>query len=429
MPKSVETQVVAAVIVTAFLVAGAAAGIVWIARGRAVSSERVADTITDSVARGTNPQSLLDVFAAAGTIRSATLYDRAGNTIARSGAATPSAALVCRSLADGGSLCIEPAAENKVAVIPAFAIAAIAIGAIVAAIATATIRARLRSVREAIDDATRDPACSARINAPAGELAPLAASINRLFDQMQNRDVTLRRRGAELEAANKELEAFAYAVSHDLRAPLGSIMGFAQALAEDQGEQLDDGGRESIFWIRESANQMSHLIEGLLQMARFSSAEMRRGEVDLAEIARAIATSLQRGEPSRNVVFAIPDTLRANGDERLLRALLENLMANAWKFTSKRDEATIEVGVRDDNGYPAFFVRDNGAGFDPAHAAKMFRPFQRLHSDKEFSGTGIGLATVQKIVQRHGGRAWAEGEPQRGATIYFTTGSPHEAYA
>jgi light-regulated signal transduction histidine kinase (bacteriophytochrome) len=253
--------------------------------------------------------------------------------------------------------------------------------------------------------------------------------VSQLLEQVQNRDIMLRRRTLEVETANRDLESFASAVSHDLRAPLGSISGFAQALDEDYGASLDPGAREYLFWIRESARQMSSLIDGLLQMSRLARTEMKRSEVDLSAIARDIAASLQRGEPERDVAFTIPEGVTANGDERLLRAVLENLIGNAWKFTSKRRNARIELGVRYDEGHPAFYVRDNGAGFDPTHSAKMFRPFQRLHSDKEFGGTGIGLATVQKIVQRHGGKAWAEGEPDRGATVYFTTGTAHETYA
>jgi len=419
--RSVETQTVFAVVVASILVALLAGALIW--RGEtARSGDEVADAIAGSLDHGSDANALLSTFAAAGTIRSATLYDRNGTAIAHAGAAAPIAALVCRSLANGGSLCIEPPAAQRAALqrrIATIAVGSILIGLLAGLLASAAVRARLRNVRARIDDAMRDPDYARRIAAQHGALRPLAESVNQLFDQVQTRDVTLRRRTLEVESANKDLEAFAYAVSHDLRAPLGSIVGFAQAL-EENSEDLDDAGRECIFWIRESARQMGQLIEGLMQMARFASAEVNRGEVDLSEIARGIAAALQRADPDRHVVFDIPDHLVANGDERLLRALLENLMGNAWKFTSKRPDARIEIGVRHDDGLPAFFVRDNGAGFDPAHAAKMFRPFQRLHSDKEFAGTGIGLATVQKIVQRHGGRAWAEGEPQRGATIYFT---------
>lgn len=227
----------------------------------------------------------------------------------------------------------------------------------------------------------------------------------------------MRRRIAELEAANRELESFAHSVSHDLSAPLGSIVGFTQALEMDYAGRLDEPAREYFGWIREGCRQLRERIDGLLQISRVAKHEMQRESVDLSSIARAIAASLQQSAPQRPVRFEIRDGVRANGDERLLRAVLENLMANAWKFTRKRDEARIEFGA----AAGAYYVRDNGAGFDPAHAAKMFRPFQRLHSTRDFEGAGIGLATVQKIVERHGGRAWAEGEVEKGATIYFTT--------
>jgi light-regulated signal transduction histidine kinase (bacteriophytochrome) len=297
-----------------------------------------------------------------------------------------------------------------------------------AAIAVRSMRKRIRAMRATIDQAIRDQTYTTRIAPQPGELGPFADALNQLLDQMQTRDATLRRRTNELEGANKDLEAFASAVSHDLRAPLGSIAGFAQALDEDCRDRLDDVGKECVHWIRQSADQMSLLIEGLLQMARLSRVEMQRSDVDLSSMAGRIAATLQHTHPDRVVDFRIETGIVAYGDETLLAAVLENLINNAWKFTSKRPHARIEIGVQQDGGPPAFFVRDNGAGFDPQHAAKMFRPFQRLHSEREFTGTGIGLATVQKIVQRHGGRAWAEGEPEKGATIYFTTGS-HEAVA
>lgn len=306
------------------------------------------------------------------------------------------------------------------------AIALVAV-AILAAITVRVIRERLRAIRATIDQTIRDQTYTARIAPQRGELGPFAEALNQLLEQMQTRDTSLRLRTNELEAANKDLESFASAVSHDLRAPLGSIAGFAQALDEDYREGLDDVGQECVSWIRQSADQMSLLIEGLLQMARLSRIDVQRSEVDLTSMAERIAATLQRTHPDRAVDFHIAQGIVASGDEKLLAAVLENLINNAWKFTSKREHARIEIGVKQDGGPPAYYVRDNGAGFDPQHAAKMFRPFQRLHSEKEFGGTGIGLATVQKIVQRHGGRTWAEGEPERGATVYFTTGSQEPA--
>lgn len=271
----------------------------------------------------------------------------------------------------------------------------------------------IRAMCATIDQAIQDETYSTRIPPQAGELGPLADALNRLLEQVRTRDA--------------DLESFASAVSHDLRAPVGSIAGFAQALDEDYRDKLDEVGRECVGWIRQSADQMSLLIEGLAQMARLSRMEVQRSDVDLSSMAKRIAATLQRTHPDRSVDFRIPLGIVACGDEKLLAAVLENLINNAWKFTSKRANAMIELGVKEDGGPPAYFVRDNGAGFDPQHAAKMFRPFQRLHSEKEFGGTGIGLATVQKIVQRHGGRTWAEGAPEQGATVYFTTGSQEAA--
>jgi signal transduction histidine kinase len=280
------------------------------------------------------------------------------------------------------------------------------------------ITAPLRRMADVLGRAAHENAYSVRVE-PAGVDARLSASINELLTQMQQRDVELRRRSTELEAVNKDLEAFAYSVSHDLRAPLGSIDGFVQALEMDYSEVFDDTAREYFGWIREGCRQMRDLIDGLLQMTRLTRAEVQREQVDLSSIAASVAESLKQSNPTRSVRFDIRSGVRTVGDERLLRAVLENLMSNAWKFTRNRAEACIEFG----QSGGAYYVRDNGAGFDPSHAAKMFRPFQRLHSMREFEGTGIGLATVQKIVERHGGRVWAEGEVEKGATIYFTTGA------
>jgi signal transduction histidine kinase len=405
---ALERTIAAAIILTALATALIAiAGARWPplpGHARSQPGSATADALAAAIGRGSAPAPLLDTFAAAGAIRAATVYDRGGSVIASNGAPSRNVELICRSLPNGASLCIEPVetSTSLVTALPTL-VAALIAGVIIASIVTSIARGRLRAMRAAFEVEMRE--------------------------ELQSRDAILRRRTAEVEAANRDLESFASAVSHDLRAPLGSISGFAQALDEDFGVSLEAGARECVFWIRESAKQMSGLIEGLLQMSRFTHVDMTRTDVDLSSIARGIAISLQRNDASRDVAFEIPEGVTANGDERLLRALLENLLGNAWKFTSKKAGARIELGVRYDDGQPSFYVRDNGAGFDPAHAAKMFRPFQRLHSEKEFGGTGIGLATVQKIVQRHGGRAWAEGEPDRGATVYFTTGAPHEINA
>ena len=227
-------------------------------------------------------------------------------------------------------------------------------------------------------------------------------------------------RTRDLASANQELEAFSYSVAHDLRAPLRSIDGFSQALLEDYADKVDAEGRKYLQQVRESAQEMARLIDDLLMLSRVTRSELRRAQVDLTAIARSVLVRLQRNEPERTVELIISDGLIADADARLLGVLLENLLGNAWKFTSKRPVARIEVGARQEDGRPVYFVRDDGAGFDMAYAEKLFGVFQRLHSDAEFEGTGIGLATVQRIVRRHSGRVWAEGEVGRGATVYFT---------
>jgi PAS domain S-box-containing protein len=228
-------------------------------------------------------------------------------------------------------------------------------------------------------------------------------------------------RTAQLEATNHELETFSYSVSHDLRAPLRGIDGFSQALLEDYAEQLDAEGQEYLHRIRSATQRMAELIDALLALSRLTRTELQRDTVDLSHMARAIAADLQQQAPDRHVEWSLADDLMAYGDARLLRVALENLLGNAWKFTANTPAAHIAFGksVQDD-GTEAFFVADNGAGFDMAYADKLFGAFQRLHRANEFPGTGIGLATVQRIIHRHGGRVWAQGRVNEGATIYFT---------
>ena len=229
----------------------------------------------------------------------------------------------------------------------------------------------------------------------------------------------VRERTAQLEAINKELEAFSYSVSHDLRAPLRSIRGFSEVLLERYADKLDARGREFLRRACESSQHMDSLIEDLLKLSRVGRSELKRQEVNLSALAQSIAAELRRAEPKRQVKFILTADLKAQGDERLLRIMLENLLRNAWKFTGRQPQAVIEFGwVKEPEA--AFFVRDNGAGFDVAYAGRLFGVFQRLHSASEFPGTGIGLATVQRIINRHGGRVWAEGEVDRGARFYFT---------
>jgi signal transduction histidine kinase len=239
-------------------------------------------------------------------------------------------------------------------------------------------------------------------------------------EKIQTLNKNLEQHALELETTNKELEAFSYSVSHDLRAPLRAIDGFSQALLEDCAETLDSAGKDYLDRIRAGTQRMAQLIDDLLNLSRVSRSAITREPIHLSAMAKSIVTELQRAEPERRVDFAIAEELNVNGDERLLRVALENLLGNAWKFTGKCPQPNVELGVVNHNGTSAYFVRDNGAGFDMAYSDKLFGPFQRLHAMTEFRGTGIGLATVQRIVHRHGGRVWAEAEVGKGATFYFT---------
>jgi light-regulated signal transduction histidine kinase (bacteriophytochrome) len=230
----------------------------------------------------------------------------------------------------------------------------------------------------------------------------------------------VRVRTAELEASNRELEAFSYSVSHDLRAPLRGIDGFSHILEDDYAEKLDESGRQHLARIRAASQRMAQLIDDLLELARITRASLNRQRVDLGVVARDIARELSETDPRRCVDIAIGAPLNAYADPVLTRVVLDNLMRNAWKFSGQRDQAQIVVDSIERDGETVFFVRDNGAGFDMAHAGQLFRPFQRLHAANEFSGTGVGLATVHRIVRRHGGRIWAESELDRGATFFFT---------
>ncbi len=253
------------------------------------------------------------------------------------------------------------------------------------------------------------------------------------------RDITNRKRTEDAlarakeaaEAASRELEAFSYSVAHDLRAPLRGMNGFAQVLLERHRAPLEAEGQDWLEEIALNGRRMKDLIDGLLALAKMSRGELRREEVglqrehaDLSGIVGEVMDRLRTAEPHRVVEVRVQDGLGADVDPRLARALFENLLGNAWKFTSKRPAARIEFGAVEKDGAVVFSVRDNGAGFDMAYAGKLFAPFQRLHTADEFAGTGIGLATVQRIVHRHGGRIWAEGVVDGGATFYFTIPEP-----
>lgn len=232
-------------------------------------------------------------------------------------------------------------------------------------------------------------------------------------------DVTDTKARMELEQINKELEAFSYSVSHDLRAPLRAIDGFSLALFEDYEDTLDETGKDYLHRLRAACGRMDRLIDDLLALSRVGRVEMHYGPVDLTALAETVAAELKEAEPSRSVEFLIEEGMTAYGDKNLLMIVLENLIGNAWKFTKNQPGAVIEIGEERREGRPVYFVRDNGAGFDATYVYKLFVPFQRLHG-AEFEGTGIGLATVKRIIHRHDGSIWAEGEVDKGAVFYFT---------
>jgi len=250
----------------------------------------------------------------------------------------------------------------------------------------------------------------------AAQNALLHQQIQRYATELEQRVVE---RTAQLEAANKELEAFSYSVSHDLRSPLRAIDGYAHILLTDYSQALEPDALEVLNRIILSTRRMGQLIDDLLKLSRLTRQEMSCEWVDLSSLAREVLKQLKLQEPQRQVEINITDGLTAYGDPQLLRIVLENLLGNAWKFTRLTSPARIEFNALVQDGQPIFFVRDNGAGFDIHYVERLFNAFQRLHHSDEFEGNGIGLATVQRIIQRHGGRVWAEGEVGRGASFYF----------
>jgi signal transduction histidine kinase len=279
------------------------------------------------------------------------------------------------------------------------------------------------------------------------ELSVLVESFNEMLEQIQERDSALQHARDELEqrvsdrthdltvanqqlserthelmSANRELEAFSYSVSHDLRGPLEALNGFTYVLLKKYGPNFDNQTRELIEHIRNSGRRMSELIDDLLNLSRVTTSVLRREQIDLSSLSRSIMDDLCRREPGRQVEFVAPTTADALADVSLMRIVLENLLGNAWKYTSQLGHARIEFGKAQMNDQTAFFVKDDGTGFDPRAANRLFQPFQRLHSVAEFPGSGIGLASVKRIIQRHGGQVWAEGSPDEGATFFFTLG-------
>jgi light-regulated signal transduction histidine kinase (bacteriophytochrome) len=243
---------------------------------------------------------------------------------------------------------------------------------------------------------------------------------NRDITESKHADEELKRRSVELQASNKELEAFSYSVSHDLRAPLRTIDGFSHALLEDYDDKLDVQGKDYLRRVRASTQMMAQLIDDMLKLSRITRTEMNVEKVNLTRIARSVIDELQKSQPERLINIKIADGLEDTADPRLMRVALENLLGNAWKFTGKQAEAVIEFGATKEGERKVYFIRDNGAGFDMAYVDKLFSPFQRLHTMEEYPGTGIGLATVRRIINRHGGRVWVEGQVDKGATFYFS---------
>jgi two-component system sensor histidine kinase/response regulator len=250
------------------------------------------------------------------------------------------------------------------------------------------------------------------IEEQAAELLGREQEARRLLDELAQRN-------RDLEASNRELESFSHTVSHDLRAPLRGLDGFSRALLEDHASALQGEGQVYVTRIRDSALHMAQLVEGLVVLSTLTRHELIMQDVDLSEVAQLIMRNLHASAPERAAEVRIAPRLQARGDPRLLRIVLENLLGNAWKFTSKREVARVELGVGAHEGHEAFFIRDNGAGFDMTHAHRLYTAFQRLHSAREFEGTGIGLASVHRILRRHGGRIWSDSRPGEGTTFHF----------
>ncbi len=242
------------------------------------------------------------------------------------------------------------------------------------------------------------------------------------LSEIRRAEEGLKKYAHELETANKELETFSYSVSHDLRAPLRALNGFSEVILEEYGDKLGEGGKDYLFQIRKASLTMAELIDAILTLSRVSRAEMHQEKVDLSDLAKSIAEELKSSQPDRQAEFSIESNLIVKGDATLLRVALNNLLENAWKYTGKCSQTRIEFGATRQSGETVYFIRDNGIGSDMKYRDKLFQPFQRLHSSDEFPGTGIGLATVQRVIRRHGGRIWAESEVGKGATVFFTLG-------
>lgn len=276
---------------------------------------------------------------------------------------------------------------------------------------------------------SRDKDYTVRVTPTASndEVTVLMRSFNEMLEELHKSHEELKHRVADrtrdLLLANRELEAFSYSVSHDLRGPLDAINGYSYILLNQYGGQLDQQARDLITDIRSGGKRMVELIDDLLNLSRASSSAMVQEKVDLSAMAYSIMEDLYRTSPERKIEFIAPANQEVYGDAHLLRIVMENLLRNAWKYTSHHEHACIEFGQCDRGGRATYFIRDDGSGFDPHSAGRLFQPFQRLHSKQEFHGNGVGLATVRRIIQRHGGELWAEGAVEQAATFYFSLGS------
>jgi signal transduction histidine kinase len=324
---------------------------------------------------------------------------------------------------------VDSTTQRFATIIPLVAIPALLIAILIAQFMQRAISRPILELASLAARVTREKDYSVRapLVPSASEVEQLVGTFNHMLGEIEESRALLEKRVAErtseLAAANRELEAFSYSVSHDLRAPLRAIDGFSTALISDYaGKVLDERGTHFLGRVRAGTQRMSQLIDAMLHLARVTRKPLERADADVTAIAQDVAEEVARRNPDRQVQCVIEPGLRASADTHLLTIVFDNLIGNAWKFTAKRENARVEVGQAEIAGERAFFVRDNGAGFDATYASKLFGAFQRLHSDSDFDGTGIGLATVKRIITRHGGTVSAEGAEGSGATFYFTLG-------